>query len=150
MKTINGPGGRPIRRGDIYYADLPQTEEGSVQSGTRPILITQCNRLNRTSTTVIVAIITSKLKRPDDETHVVLPMIKGLPKQSMVEAEQRKTISKTQLLEYRGTLDDETMKKVTRALRASEKEDENLHRRRKKSIPVKCANEKIAGMQKID
>ena len=83
---------RKVRRGEIYYADLPETESGSVQAGRRPVLITQCDRLNRTSTTVLVAIVTSKLKRPDDETHVVLPMMKGLPKQSMVEAEQRKNL----------------------------------------------------------
>lgn len=111
---------RRIKRGDIYYADLPAEELGSVQAGKRPVLITQCDRLNRTSTTVLVATVTSKLKRPNDETHVVLPMIKGLPRQSMVMAEQRKTISKSQLLEYRCTLDHQTMKRVTRALRASE------------------------------
>ena len=121
---------RKIRRGEIYYADLPETESGSVQAGRRPVLITQCDRLNRTSTTVLVAIVTSKLKRPDDETHVVLPMMKGLPKQSMVEAEQRKTISKSQLLEYRCTLDHQTMKRVTRALRNSEKEDNTFSQRR--------------------
>ena len=125
---------RKVRRGEIYYADLPETENGSVQAGRRPVLITQCDRLNRTSTTVLVAIVTSKLKRPDAETHVVLPMMKGLPKQSMVEAEQRKTISKSQLLEYRCTLDHQTMKRVTRALRNSEKDD-SIHsqRRHKKS-----------------
>ena len=108
---------KKVRRGEIYYADLPETESGSVQAGRRP-----------------VAIVTSKLKRPDDETHVVLPMMKGLPKQSMVEAEQRKTISKSQLLEYRCTLDQQTMKRVTRALRNSEKDD-SIHsqRRHKKS-----------------
>ena len=57
-------------------------------------------------------------------------MMKGLPKQSMVEAEQRKTISKSQLLEYRCTLDHQTMKRVTRALRNSEKEDNTFSQRR--------------------
>lgn len=114
---------REIRRGQIYYADLPDEEVGSVQAGRRPVLITQCNRLNRTSPTVIVAVITSKLKRPNDDVHVVLPMMKGLSKQSMVEAEQRKTISKTQLLDYCCTLDDEIMKEVTRALHHSEEPD---------------------------
>ena len=41
---------RKVRRGDIYYADLPKEEKGSVQAGRRPVLITQCDRLNRTST----------------------------------------------------------------------------------------------------
>lgn len=118
------------KRRNILRRSSLETESGSVQAGRRPVLITQCDRLNRTSTTVLVAIVTSKLKRPDDETHVVLPMMKGLPKQSMVEAEQRKTISKSQLLEYRCTLDHQTMKRVTRALRNSEKEDNTFSQRR--------------------
>jgi mRNA-degrading endonuclease toxin of MazEF toxin-antitoxin module len=61
-------------------------------------------------------------------------MIKGLPRQSMVEAEQRKTISKTQLLEYRCTLDAKTMKRVKRALRISERESQK-YSHRKKSKP---------------
>ncbi len=124
---------RPVLRGDIYFADLPEDEIGSIQAGRRPVLITQANYLNKNSTTVIVAVITSKLKRTTDPVHVVLPMIKGLPKQSMVVAEQRKTISKSQLLEYRGSLDAETMKEVTRALRIAERPDrkENYSRRRK-------------------
>ena len=50
---------REIRRGEIYYADLPDEEVGSVQAGIRPVLITQCNRLNRNSPTVLVAMVTS-------------------------------------------------------------------------------------------
>ena len=96
----------PVRRGQIWYADLPDEEIGSVQSGRRPVLVTQSDRLNRNSTTVVVAIITSRLKKIDDPAHVVLPIMKGLPLQSMVEAEQRKTISKSQLLDYRCTLDN--------------------------------------------
>lgn len=132
---------RDIRRGDIYYAKLPDEEIGSVQSGIRPVLITQSNRLNRTSTTVIVAIVTSKLKRPNELTHVVLPLMDGLPKQSMVEAEQRKTISKAQLLDYCCTIDEETMKEVTRALHYSEEPDgrDKYRMKRKTQRNVHCA-----------
>ena len=114
---------RPIRRGDIYYAELPTEEDGSVQAGSRPVLITQSNWLNRRSTTVIVAMVTSQIKRLDLATHVLLPIIKGLPKQSMVMTEQRKTISKDKLVQYRCTLDADTMKKVTRALKESERDE---------------------------
>ncbi len=120
---------RKVKRGEIYYADLPETESGSVQAGRRPVLITQCDRLNRTSTTVLVAIVTSKLKRPDDETHVVLPMMKYC-RSSRWWKPRRKTISKSQLLEYRCTLDHQTMKRVTRALRNSEKDDNTFSQRR--------------------
>jgi mRNA interferase MazF len=120
-----------IRRGDIYYADLPEEEEGSIQAGRRPVLITQSNWLNRKSPTVIVAAVTSKLKNTDWDCHLVLPMLKGLPKQSMILAEQRKTISKTQLICYRCTLDRKLMKQVTKALHAAEREDEEPGRQRR-------------------
>ena len=124
---------RPIRRGDIYYAELSKEEDGSVQAGSRPVLVTQSNWLNRRSTTVIVAMITSQIKRLDLATHVLLPIIKGLPKQSMVMTEQRKTISKDKLVQYRCTLDPLTMKKVTRALKESEKDDKHtsIYRKRR-------------------
>lgn len=138
----------PVRRGQIWYADLPDEEIGSVQSGRRPVLVTQSDRLNRNSTTVVVAIITSRLKRFDDPAHVVLPIMKGLPMQSMVEAEQRKTISKSQLLDYRCTLDNKTMARVTRALRRCEMDSDgpNYRIRRKRrsrfQVPIRRRSSK--------
>ena len=117
---------RKIRQGDIYFARLP-AEKGSVQSGTRPVLITQCNWLNKTSPTVLVATVTSKLKRLDIAEHVLLPKLKGLPKQSMVETEQRRTLDKSELLQYLCTVDPVTMKRISRALRLSE--DMEKHKR---------------------
>ena len=69
-----------IERGDVYMADLGQLNEarGSRQAGVRPVVVTQCNRQNRTSTTVVVAAGTSKLKREDLPYHVVLPVVRGL------------------------------------------------------------------------
>ena len=138
----------PVRRGQIWYADLPDEEIGSVQSGRRPVLVTQSDRLNRNSTTVVVAIITSRLKKIDDPAHVVLPIMKGLPMQSMVEAEQRKTISKSQLLDYRCTLDNKTMARVTRALRRCEMDSDRPNyriRRQRRSrfqVPIRRRSSK--------
>lgn len=108
-----------IRQGQIYYVEFPVTI-GSVQAGIRPAVITSSNRRNQTSPTVIVAIITSKLKKLGMEEHVLLPKMKGLPKESMVEAEQRFTVDKGQLRDYRGKLDWITWFEVYRALRRSE------------------------------
>lgn len=47
---------KDIRWGDIYYCDLGVTN-GSVQSGIRPVLVIQTNRLNENSPTVVVAAI---------------------------------------------------------------------------------------------
>ena len=109
-----------IRQGQIYYVDFPVTI-GSVQAGVRPAVVTSSNTRNKTSPTVIVAIITSKLKRLDLGEHVLLPRMKGLPRDSMVEAEQRFTVDKEQLIEYRGKLFWHAWCRVHRALRKSER-----------------------------
>ena len=138
----------PVRRGQIWYAELPDEEIGSVQSGRRQVLVTQSDRLNRNSPTVVVAIITSRLKSIADPAHVVLPIMKGLPMQSMVEAEQRKTISKSQLLDYRCTLDNKTMARVTRALRRCEMDSDGpnyriLRKRRSRfQVPIRRRSSK--------
>ena len=109
-----------MRQGDIYYVDFPESV-GSVQKGMRPVVITQNNHLNRNSTTYVCALITSQIKRLDLKEHVLLPEIKGLPKQSMVMAEQRATVDREQLLDYRGRLDQKTFSQVNRALRICER-----------------------------
>ena len=109
-----------IRQGQIYYVNFPVTI-GSVQAGVRPAVVTSSNTRNKTSPTVIVAIITSQIKRLDLGEHVLLPRMKGLPKDSMVEAEQRFTVDKKQLLEYRGKLYWRSWRKVYRAIRKSER-----------------------------
>lgn len=48
---------QPVRRGDIYYADLSPVV-GSEQGGMRPVLIIQNDTGNRHSPTVIAAAIT--------------------------------------------------------------------------------------------
>lgn len=134
---------RKLRQGDIYYADLPVKEEGSVQAGRRPVLIILCNRLAFTSPNVVVAIVTSKLKRIDDEAHVVLPMMKGLPKQSMVEIEQVMTLQKYKLRDYCCTLDEETMLKVYRAIRKTFGPDVLFNQRRSRKKHVKGAENMV-------
>ena len=111
---------KKVKRGEIYFADIPRVTRGSVQAGTRPVLITQNDWLNERAPTVIVATVTSVIKRLDLKTHVLLPLIKELPKQSMVMTEQRYTLDKGSLLEYRCTLPNEVMRKVDRAIRYSE------------------------------
>ena len=111
---------KKVKRGEIYFADIPKVTRGSVQAGTRPVLITQNNWLNERAPTIIVATVTSVIKRLDLKTHVLLPMIKGLPKRSMVMAEQRYTLDKQSLIEYRCTLPDEVMRRVDRAIHYSE------------------------------
>ena len=104
-----------IRRGDIFLADLDPIR-GSEQGGTRPVLVIQNNVGNRHSPTVIVAPITSEIKKCDLPTHIALPPELGLPEESMVLLEQVRTIDKSRLAEFMVSLDDDGMAPVDRAL----------------------------------
>lgn len=72
-----------VRWGDIYYCDLGVTN-GSVQSGMRPVLVVQTNRLNESSPTVVVAAITAVKKKTAMNTHIELNTDCGLKEPSMV------------------------------------------------------------------
>ena len=117
-----------IERGDVYMADLgseglDDETRGSRQAGVRPVVVTQCNRQNRTSTTVVVAAGTSKLKREDLPYHVVLPVVRGLSRRTMICCEQRFTLPVDRFISYCCTLDRKLMKRITRACHRAEEED---------------------------
>ncbi|MBE6002426.1 MAG: type II toxin-antitoxin system PemK/MazF family toxin, partial [Sarcina sp.] len=80
------------------------------------------------SPTIIIAILTSQIKKERMDPHVILPKVKGLWKSSMVCAEQRRTIDKSRLIRYCCTLDESTMKEITRACHKAEAPDEQKKR----------------------
>ena len=97
---------KKVKWGDIYYCNLGHMK-GSVQCGRRPVLVIQTNRLNGTSPTVLVAVITSVLKNKEMSTHISLGTEYGLVEESMVMLEQIRTVDKAEELEdYIGTVDD--------------------------------------------
>ena len=107
-----------IERMKIYLAGLEDKEDSFVQSGTRPIIVLQNNAGNRSSPTVIVAPITSKLEKPHLPTHVVLGQ-SNLPKRSMVLLEQVMTIDQKLLIKEYGEIGEQDTKSVERALKVS-------------------------------
>ena len=109
-----------IKRGDIYYADLSPVV-GSEQGGVRPVLIVQNDVGNKYSPTVIASAITSQLNKTKLPTHIPLGEAEflGLAKDSIVLAEQVRTIDKKRLKEKIGHLDDDLMKRVNEALNVS-------------------------------
>lgn len=107
-----------VKRGEIYYADLSPVV-GSEQAGIRPVLIVQNDVGNKFSPTIIAIAITSKqkVKLP---THIEIEGTKyGLDKDSVILAEQIRTLDKKRLREKVGKLDDKTMEKVKRAIEIS-------------------------------
>lgn len=105
-----------IRRGDIFYADLDPVK-GSEQGGTRPVLVVQNDIGNRHSPTIICAAITSQINKAKLPTHIEIESKKlNLEKDSVVLAEQIRTIDKQRLKERICRLDSTIMKKVDKAL----------------------------------
>ncbi len=104
-----------IKRGEIYYANLSPVI-GSEQDGIRPVLIVQNDIGNKYSPTVIVVAITSKTKS-NLPTHIKIDGQKyGLEKNSIILAEQIRTLDKSRLIKKVGKLDDDIMKKVRDAI----------------------------------
>lgn len=107
-----------VKRGEIYYADLSPVI-GSEQAGIRPIVIVQNDIGNKFSPTIIGIAITSKQKAKLP-THIEIEGSKyGLDKDSVILAEQIRTLDKSRLKEKVGTIDDKTMEKIQRAIEIS-------------------------------
>ena len=104
-----------IKRGDIFFADLRPCV-GSEESGIRPVLIVQNDVGNKHSPTIIV-IPLSTAKKKKLPVHIKIDEI--MPKTSIALAEQIRTIDKSRLREYVGTLDIAIMSEIDKILRIS-------------------------------
>ena len=110
---------QPIKRGDIYYADL-RPVIGSEQGGVRPVLIIQNDTGNRHSPTVIAAAITSQTGKANLPTHISLAARScGLTRDSVILLEQVRTLDKSRLRERMGRLDEPAMHQVDNAIAVS-------------------------------
>ncbi len=109
-----------IKRGDMFYADLSPVV-GSEQGGIRPVLIIQNDLGNKYSPTVIAAAITSQTGKTKLPTHIEIDSkLYGLKSNSVVLAEQIRTIDKSRLKEKIGHITDEKIiDKVNNALGVS-------------------------------
>ena len=107
-----------IFRGEIYLANLQFTAH-SEQSGFRPVLIIQNDVGNAHSPTVIVAAITSHTDKPALPTHVAVDTACGLHRDSLVLAEQLRTLDKRRLGKAIGMLTEPEMKAVDKAISVS-------------------------------
>ena len=110
---------RQAQRGDIYYANLAPVV-GSEQGGTRPVLVIQNNIGNDHSPTVIAAAITGYVTGKHQPTHVRLKGAAcGLFRDSTVLLEQLRTLDKSRLAEYMGSVGEDKMTEIDAALKIS-------------------------------
>lgn len=108
-----------MKRGDIYRANLDPVV-GSEQGGVRPVVIIQNDTGNLYSPTVIVAAVTTRNKKAFLPVHVhITAEESGLARDSVVLLEQLRTLEKTRLTRYLGTLGEAAMRRIDRALETS-------------------------------
>ena len=109
-----------IKRWYIFYADLSPVI-GSDQGGIRPVVIIQNDMGNKYSPTVIAAAITSQLGKTKLPTHIPIGSQNvGLKTDSVILAEQVRTIDKSRLKEKIGHIEDKTiMNQINNALGVS-------------------------------
>lgn len=105
-------------RGDVYDARLSPAE-GSEQAGTRPVIVVSRNAINRNSPVVVVVPLTdaANVKRSYPNNVLIRAGEGGLSLDSVALAGQVRAIAVTRLLRQRGTVSDETLENIDRALR---------------------------------
>lgn len=84
------------KRGDIFWAELGENAEGSLQAGARPVLVVSNDKANEFSPVITVIPITSKMVKANLPTHVLIEAC-GLKKPSIALAEQITSINKDKL-----------------------------------------------------
>ncbi len=89
--------GWPMKRGEIYYADLSPTVGAEINKR-RPVLVVSNNANNRAAGTVTVLPITSNVTRVYPFEVLLEPKESGLPKPSKVQAQQIRTIAKERII----------------------------------------------------
>jgi len=106
---------KPIRRGDIYYADLNPIV-GSEQGDNRPALIVQNNLGNRYSPTTVVVPLTRNINKNPLPTHVLIPDVYGLEADSLALVEQIRTIDRSRISGYIGHIGRKVQAEIDQAL----------------------------------
>jgi mRNA interferase MazF len=106
-----------IRQGEIYWLHFGPVE-GSAPAGRRPALVVQHDRFNRSAiATTVVAAVTSNLRLGAMPGNVRLRQGEaGLPRASVVNVSQVRTIDRTRLVDRVGVLGGGKMRDVLKGL----------------------------------
>lgn len=94
-----------VSQGDVWWADIP-APTGSGPGFRRPVVIVQCDSMNRSRIATVVCVpLTSNLRWADAPGNAVLPAsLTGLPKDSVANVSQVIALDKDLLTERAGKL----------------------------------------------
>jgi mRNA interferase MazF len=106
-----------IRQGEVYWLHFGPAE-GSSAAGRRPAVVVQHDRFNRSAiSTTVVAAVTSNLRLGAMPGNVRLRRGEaGLPRASVVNVSQIRTIDRSRLAERVGVLGSGKMREVLKGL----------------------------------
>ena len=111
-----------INRGDIFYVDLGETKEKtSIQAGIRPAIIISNNKCNKFSPILLVAPLTSKIKRTDLPIHIELTkdIENGLELNSIALLEQIRAIDREKIFTKIGSICGKDLENINKGLEIS-------------------------------
>ena len=107
-----------VKRGEVWQADLSPTR-GTEQAGVRPVLVVQTDRANPHSPHTIVVPFTTRIRKKQLPSHVLVPAGEGgLTQDSVALCEQIRVTDNGRLIKRLGDLDTARMQEVDAALRA--------------------------------
>jgi mRNA interferase MazF len=105
-----------MRRGDIYLVDF-EPAVGSEIRKTRPALVVSCDEANRHLRTIMVIPFSSKIEKVFPFDVLVRKSDSGLDLDSKLKIPQMRAVDKSRLSKHIGTVGDEIMTAVERAIR---------------------------------
>ncbi|PLR74044.1 PemK family transcriptional regulator [Bacillus sp. UMB0728] len=105
-----------VNKGEVYLADLGKGIDPEL-GGIRPVVIISNRINNKFSPTVTILPITSQITKAKLPTHVELGLLTNMNKESVVLAEQIKTISKKRLNQLITTVDSSVMERIEDAIK---------------------------------
>ena len=107
-----------IRRGGVYRINLEPTV-GREMKKTRPCVVVQRDSANRTSPLVIVCPLTDAHGKAENLLNVLVPRgVGGRTKDSLVVCNAIRSVDKSRVVRYEGSLPPAVMDGVDRGLRA--------------------------------
>jgi mRNA interferase MazF len=107
-----------IRRGDIWWSNLPEPV-GSGPGYARPVLVIQSDRFNKSAiNTIVVAVISKNTRLAESEGNVLLTKAQSdLPHDSVVNVSQLFTIDEITLRDRVTTVSEKKMTQVDDGLK---------------------------------
>lgn len=103
-----------FKQGEIWYCDMPE-EDGSIQCGKRPVLIASAEVTNNM---VHVIPLTSKMKKLEQPTHVLLKKEESnLKRDSLILAEAETAVNKSYFLDKVGCVSTYKMEEILEAVK---------------------------------